>query len=441
MKGLYRYLTLIGVVLVLLLSITSNSPYTPPASAIGCDPGIIFFSEAYYSSLKGFAGLDTWQAPDGVTYELYIMEPGSTASLTFGYTASEIWPERNTTIKPTIFLEKTPPNFPSTPPSWLNVSFSLEEVVLQPDGKVNVTAALNISKDAPQGEYMLGFGGRPVYEGRPSSCVYGGRLFILRVGTQKPPHVFTLTYISSRSTDNASVTQFSEGNQLEALIVNLRRNSSVELDFMITSEYPIYMHLRPQLTDMSSRRENITILGSETFIRIDGPGWDTSGDVIYPHTTANISLILSTKGAAEIGGYATLFVVYAYPLVGPLPEDWRKQPELETAEVPIFVSIRKNVTSVDAVKKTATYRVISTVTVTNTTTITVRSTTKETVTKTTPTTTTSTLTNTATTTLKETITRTSIEKEAEPSVYAWAIGTTALAIILATVIILRKRKI
>lgn len=355
-----------GVVLVLLLGVAvSLSSNTPPILAIGGDPGVGLNSRGPFgSSLKGFAGFDTWRHPSGMVLKVYVMEQGSTASMTFEFSGDEVWPERNQTIKPAIFLDDSPQDSPPIP-SWLSISFSPEKVVLQPKGRVNVTAFLNVGKDASRGEYALIFGGAMVYDDVPPSKdlhVYGPLVFILRVGLEKPSHAFKLIYTSSMVSGGASVTQFAEGVNLTALLVKLGRNSSVNLNFTVISEYPETINARVRLANVSARmanvyfwnqskgevevlpnmssRANVTIPGVSQTILMGGPGYVRAGDSwIYPHLNVTISIMLGSNGEVVEGAYPTLFIFETYIWVLDRNRlDFIKH-EIETVEVPIFISV------------------------------------------------------------------------------------------------------
>lgn len=411
-----------AAVLIPLLTVSSVVPLgLPTSSSLGCAPINLLSEGPYRSSLKGFVDFD--KKAVGIRHgvkNVYVAEPGTSASMTFGYLNPDIFHEWNVnwTIKPYLGLfDANPDDAP-----WLSVSYSPNPVIITPkDEKVNVTAALSIAKDAPLGEYGLLFGGKIPSE----DCIYGPRDFILRVGREKPSHAFTLSYLSSISDGRAVVRQFYEGERLAALLVAIERNSSVKLNLRLSSEYPYTLFFNMWLVNISSRSRGTTVEGLETKINVTGITWDQGRYPIGQHKAGNISLTLAAKGGVKEGAYSALFTVDAYPT--PV---WFEDPKIETSEIPVFIWIAKNATAI--VTEAVPYTFTSTLTATSTTTVIIRSTATETSTRTVPTTATSTLTSIVTSTFIETVT--------EPLTYAWVAGAVATAVILITVLVLRKRR-
>lgn len=385
-------------------------------------------SGPYNSSLEGFVSYGSWQDSSATSpLNLYVVQPGSKVKMMFSISNRGFGLPA---IRPYLSLEP-----------WLNITFSPPEISIPPKERVNVTATLEIGQNAPKGDYLLELGGQLVSNnGRIDECLYGRLPFILRIGAEKPPHALTLTYHSSRIiSGNASVQSFSEADQLSGLLVNLKgRSSSIELQFKITSEYPLPMYLNVRLADAINQNLNATMPYIYTDIRINGSDYSLF-QVINSHNAVNLTLTL-TKSEGKGLDYPSLFIVQA------LHYSPARQ-QLEITQVPLFISTTVDTKQNDTtdIGKTAIYLLTNIPNVTSTSTVT------ETVTKTSSTITTSIITSTTTTTvnqisktstqLEETSIRAYAERDANPLTYAWAIGATIAAVILATVLIMKRRRI
>ncbi len=404
-----------GIIWLLLLAAISTMFLLaiPSASALGCAGPLDLGGEGLYpSSLKGFVGFEKKVIGPWVK-DVYVVEPGTTVSMMFGLALPYV--RGNWTFLPYIWLfDVSPYDVP-----WLSAQYSPNSIVMTPlnDWRVNVTVTLAVAKDAPRGEYGLSFGVKY------ANCLLSGAQdFILRVGREKPAHVFTLSYLSSTSNGMSGVKPFSADNRLTGLLVTLAKNSSAKLKLDLYSEYPHPAYFKVQLANMSSRNGNLTTQGLTAKIMVNGTRIDTYKDevryTVDQHQDGVITLTVAANGDVKEGAYLILLSTEAYP--APPVFD---VPPVETSEIPISVWIGKDATTaIDSVTKTTTSTLTSTTTD--------RSIITETSTKTIPT----------TITLTSTTTTTSIERLTESTGYVWAIGSTAIVIVLFVVLILKRRK-
>ncbi len=407
-----------AVVLLLLLAAQSVIMLSgsPPASALGCAPISLWSEGPYRSSLKGFIGFDkeTVGIRHGVK-DVYVIEPGTSASMTFSFTnfiELRADPGAKWAIMPYLgFFDATPPDA-----SWLSASFTPDPVLATGnDEKVNVTVTFSVAKDAPPGEYGVEFGGR-LGSADPLHCSYGSKEFILRVGREKPSHAFTL-YLSSVSGGRADVEQLTEGGRLAGLRIALEKNSFAKLTLKLSSDYPYTLYFNWQVANMSLRSASTDVQGLDTKINVTGITWDQGRYFIGQHRSGNIMLTFTARDGVKDGDYSAYFTADAYPT--PI---WFTDPKIETVEIPIMIQIGTH----DTVSGTVT----KTMTSTSTSTTTDRSIITETSTKTILT----------TIILTSTTATTSIERLTESTGYVWAIGSTAIVIVLFVVLILKRRK-
>lgn len=416
----------LAVLIVLLVATSLVSPLGLPLASAGCPSTPFMIDGPYRSSAKGFAGIDNRTIGSHI-WDVYVIDPGASANLTFTINMDTVEPHYPWTLQMRVQPIR---EYDQVYVPWLSVSFSNDTVVFkQPMKSVNVTVTLHVDENALHGDYAFTFDAVPT-----GGCSFPWTSFALRVGREKPTRAFTLSYSSSTIKGQGDVRTFSAegregGQQLQALLVALDKNSSAELRLHITSESPWVIGFKTRLENLTDRQRNMT--SSELGTNISESG---SGHEYYPadvlvrtldqHQSGNSTLTLTPRKDVSEGAYTLLLVIHADEFFNPVRP-------VQTSDIPISIWVGKNNSNAISIRYTVTMTTVST----STSTVTAINTTTEMFTKTVSTTSTTTLTST----LTSTTTAKSIERVVDFSTYAWAVTATAATIVLAIVLFLQRK--
>ena len=209
-KRLVVYLGIVSLLLLVEFSVLL-APTMLPVFAIGCPPYQPDFMSAgpYSSSLRGFADVNNRTVGNQVI-SVFTVEPGSIASFKVAYSLAppRLW-EYNVPLQPIVELENASvierQGFLPAP-AWLNFSSEPSTIVVNKTGQVNVTVTLQISSDAPPGEYKLVLSGWTGNSYDFKYCPFAPLYFILNVSPDKPATVTTSTAASSTITKTSTET-------------------------------------------------------------------------------------------------------------------------------------------------------------------------------------------------------------------------------------------
>lgn len=172
--------------LLLLSGILTLFPTNMPlASALGCFPDEFFKFEGPFNVAGDVKQDGAVQTRDG-TLQVFVMNPGGSASINYQYFYWNTIYIFNATIKPIVQLVQSGRDVPELPP-WLNI-YTSPETVLQPGRRVNITATLNVRDDAPAVDYQI-----DTYGEISPGCGYGSGMFMLRVEPKPETKTTTIT--------------------------------------------------------------------------------------------------------------------------------------------------------------------------------------------------------------------------------------------------------
>lgn len=360
----------------------------PPASALGCLPNEFFSFEGPFIT-SGDAKLDGTVQRNGEAVQVFVMEPGDVANISYRYFYWDTFFNFSASIKPVIHLVKSDADaaVAETPP-WLQISkASPEEITLKPGDRATVTASLSVKDDALPGEYHI-----DTYGELSEGCGYASKIFLLKIEPRTETQTTTTT-VTTHTSDGFS-----------SAVAKVGRSYAVQVASGISSENEKLVtigrndsRLNVIVQYLNSSKVKAVTLKTAT---ITEGNRTTTVSVTIPYSLGNYLIFMLWNGS-------TVHFTYTWEDIWFETDQAIYQMSLDPAFRAFLSTILqeslKTTTSTITITKNATYSSSTAITTTTTEMITTN--------------------------------------EVDTQIYAWAIGATLATVILAVILLVRRRTI